>query len=83
MDKKLDPDKIREEMERCKNSPKYFFDNYCNVSADEIPITDPEVIKEIWDAARPVLSNADKKIIITSTPTGGNFFYDLYIKSKK
>ena len=82
----MDQDKMKEEMEKCKNSPQYFFDNYCNVSADDLPTTDPDTLKKIWDAARPSLlkvEGLEGKIIITSTPGGSNYFHDLYIKSQK
>lgn len=79
----MDQDKIKEEMEKCKNSPQYFFDNYCNVSADDLPTANLDTIKKLWDAAMPHLSKVKGKIIITSTPGGSNYFYDLYIKSQK
>ena len=84
--KNTDRIKMGEEMERCKNSPQYFFDNYWHVTADDLPTSDPDTIKKLWDAAGADLSKVDDlegKIIITSTPQGPNYFYDLYIKSQK
>lgn len=78
-------DKIKEEMEKCKASPQYFFDNYCRISQEhDLPPCEPEKLKELWESAMPKLKNSEMsgKVIITSTPVGNNFFFDLFLKGK-
>jgi hypothetical protein len=65
--------KIKEELKKCIESEEYFRENYVEV-----------INPELYDDALPKIKEGfEGKVIITSTPLGNNYFFDLWEKSKK
>ena len=72
---KKDKKNIEEEINKCKNDPYYFYVNYTECPGIKLTREDFESIYN------SIVPNENGKVIITSTPKGENFYYDVYLKN--